>query len=128
MTDFRSPLGRAKGLGSAQEGSHHFWLQRLTAVFLIPLTLWLGIAIAMLPNIQLATLQAWVAFPVNAALLTAFLFIGLHHANLGLQVILQDYIAHYPTRLALLILLQFTSLLAALVALIAVIKLLLSGV
>ena len=69
MNDLRSPLSRVKGLGSAREGTSHFWHQRLTSLLLIPLVLWLGFSIAALP-LDHATLVRWVQQPlVTVALL-----------------------------------------------------------
>ena len=68
MADLRSPLSKVKGLGSAKEGTTHFWHQRLTALLLIPLVLWIGFSLAALP-VDHATLIAWIQQPLNTVLL-----------------------------------------------------------
>lgn len=88
----RSPLGRARGLGSAKAGAEHWWLQRVTAVALVPLTLWLAASIIMFVGNDHAEVRAWLQTPV-AAVLMVLLLIGLfYHMALGLQVIIEDYI------------------------------------
>ena len=63
MDDFRTPLSKVKGLGSAKEGTTHFWRQRVTALILIPLVLWAGYSLAVLP-VDHATLIGWVQHPL----------------------------------------------------------------
>ena len=70
---YRSPLGRARGLGSAKEGTHHFWVQRVTAVALIPLTLWFVFSLARLPSVDYDVVHWWVAAPSVAIALVLFL-------------------------------------------------------
>ena len=81
----RSPLGQAKGLGSAKEGTSHFWHQRLTALLMIPLVLWIGFSVAALPSAH-ADLVAWVQQPLVTAGLVLLVISLFYHAQLGLQV------------------------------------------
>ncbi len=89
---FRTPLSKARGLGSAKQGSHHWWIQRITAVGLIPLTLWFGVAVIMLPGAQYQDIVTWIASPWNSVLLIATIIAVFYHAILGLQVVIEDYI------------------------------------
>ena len=90
--NFQTPLARARGLGSAREGSHHWWRQRVTAIALFPLAFWLALAVADLPNASYQDVMAWVMVPWNSLLLISFIIIGFFHAMLGLQVVIEDYI------------------------------------
>jgi succinate dehydrogenase / fumarate reductase, membrane anchor subunit len=94
-TRMRSPLGRAIALGSAKEGVEHWWLQRLTAAALVPLTLWFVIAMIRLVGADVDTVREWVADPLPAILLVLFLIAAFWHASLGLEVIVEDYV-HTP--------------------------------
>jgi succinate dehydrogenase / fumarate reductase, membrane anchor subunit len=102
-TRMRSPLGRAIGLGSAKEGVEHWWLQRLTAVALVPLTLWFVIAIIRLAGADIDTVRDWVGSPLPAILLVLLLIAIFWHAFLGLQVVIEDYVHAEFAKLGLLI-------------------------
>jgi succinate dehydrogenase / fumarate reductase, membrane anchor subunit len=91
----RSPLGRALGLGSAKEGVEHWWLQRITAAALVPLSVWFVIAIIRLVGADIETVREWVSTPIPAILLVLILIATFWHASLGLQVVVEDYV-HTP--------------------------------
>jgi len=91
----RSPLGRALGLGSAKEGVEHWWLQRITAAALVPLSVWFVIAIIRLVGADIETVRDWVSTPMPAILLVLLLIATFWHASLGLQVVVEDYV-HTP--------------------------------
>ena len=99
----RSPLGRAVGLGSAKEGVEHWWLQRITAVALVPLTLWFVIAVIRLVRADVDTVGDWVGRPLPAILLVLLLIATFYHAALGLQVVIEDYVHAELTKLGLVI-------------------------
>ena len=90
--NFKSPLAKARGLGSAQQGTHHWWMQRVTAIALIPLSLWFAIAIASSADASYEQITDWIASPLNTLLLLSFIIAGLYHAMLGVQVVIEDYI------------------------------------
>ena len=91
-TQFRTPLKRALGLGSAESGTHHFIVQRITAVALVPLSLWaIWLALAAL-HADYAHARALVHAPFNAVLLIAFVLTVFWHAQLGVQVVIEDYV------------------------------------
>lgn len=125
--NFRTPLKRARGLGSAKDGTHHFITQRVTAIALIFLTLYvLGLLVWLIGG-DYASVRAAVANPCNAVLLIAFLLASFWHGQLGLQVIIEDYI-HTPwaavtSQLAVI----FVCVLAALASVLAVIRIALGG-
>jgi succinate dehydrogenase / fumarate reductase membrane anchor subunit len=101
-TRMRSPLGRAIGLGSAKEGVEHWWMQRITAVALVPLTLWFVIAIIGLVGADLETMQNWVSRPLPAILLVLLLIAIFYHVSLGLQVVVEDYVHAELAKLGLI--------------------------
>ena len=102
----RSPLGRAIGLGSAKEGVEHWWLQRITAVALVPLSLWFVIAIIRLVSADSDGVRDWVANPLPAIMLVLLLIATFYHAALGLQVVIEDYIHAELTKLALVVIVR----------------------
>lgn len=87
-----NPLAKVRGLGSAKEGTHHWIAQRMTAVALVPLTLWFVISLIGLIGADLSAVKAWLGSPFNAVLMILTLVAGFHHAQLGLQVVIEDYI------------------------------------
>ena len=102
MKSLRSPLGRVRGLGSAKDGTTHWWAQRVTAVALVPLTLWfVAVTVAMVGKAP-GDVAAWVADPLHATLLIALLVALFHHAQLGLQVVIEDYVHAEGAKLVLL--------------------------
>src|ERR1700738_4748182 len=100
----RSPLGRARGLGSARAGSKHWWAQRVTAVALVPLTLWFIWSVMHLTDASQADVADWLASPVRLALMLALIAATFHHLQLGLQVVVEDYVPQEGVKLALVIL------------------------
>ena len=123
----RSPLGRAIGLGSAKEGVDHWWLQRLTAIALVPLTLWFVAAVIGLAGAGWEEFVGWVSEPVSAVLLILLLVATFYHSALGLQVVIEDYVGNEAARLTLLIFVKLASVVLAALAVFAVLKLALAG-
>jgi succinate dehydrogenase / fumarate reductase membrane anchor subunit len=87
----RTPLGRVRGLGSARGGTHHWWMQRVTSIALLPLTLWFALSAASLAGAPHAEVTAWIGHPLNAVLLLAAIGLTFHHMAAGLQVVIEDY-------------------------------------
>lgn len=90
--DMRTPLARVRGLGSAKEGVQHWWMQRMTAVALVPLVLWFVISLIAHLGAPREELIAWLSSPVAATLMVALLVAVFYHAKLGIQVIIEDYV------------------------------------
>ena len=109
MSNFRTPLSRVKGLGSAKEGTDHFWVQRLTAIALIPLVLWLAFSIASLPSMDYLAMREWLSQPFNAIVMILFMTAGFYHSRLGLQVVIEDYIGSHGARTAAIIAVTFVA-------------------
>jgi len=123
----RSPLGRAIGLGSAKEGVEHWWRQRVTAVALVPLTLWFVIAVIGLVGADHAVFVAWVRSPMPAILLVLLLVATFYHTALGLQVVIEDYIHREGMRLAALLIMRFLCIVFAVRGIFAVLKMALAA-
>jgi succinate dehydrogenase / fumarate reductase membrane anchor subunit len=118
--DYRSELGRVRGLGSAKEGVHHWWMQRLTALALIPLSLWLVAALVAHTGADHAAVTAWIGQPVTVGLLVLLIGITFYHAQLGLQVVIEDYVHNEGVKIAGLLLVKAAALLLALAGILAV--------
>jgi succinate dehydrogenase / fumarate reductase membrane anchor subunit len=103
----RTPLARATGLGSARSGTVHFWRQRMSAVALIPLSIWFVVSALSLVGANLAEALVFLADPMNAILMFLFLFAALYHMTLGVQVVIEDYIHGERTKLLFLMLNRF---------------------
>lgn len=102
----RSPLGRAIGLGSAKEGVDHWWAQRITAIALVPLSLWFVGAIIGLVGGDIETVQNWVSLPLPAILVILLLIATFYHVSLGLQVVIEDYVHTELAKLGLVVVLR----------------------
>ncbi|GAB3355212.1 succinate dehydrogenase, hydrophobic membrane anchor protein [Lysobacter tyrosinilyticus] len=123
----RTPLKTARGLGSAKDGTHHFVLQRITAVALIFLSLYVVGLIISLVGGDYETVRASVANPCHAVLLIAFVISAFWHAKLGLQVIIEDYV-HTPWSATLLQLANiFVCVLAAIASVLAIVRIVLGA-
>ena len=117
----RSPLGRALGPGSAGTGTGHFLSQRLSAVALVPLTLWLAVALVTLPSLDFYTVTAWVAAPLHAVLLVLLVLALVWHSSLGTQVVVEDYVHSSGRRVALLTVLRLIHVALAVAGIFAVV-------
>lgn len=118
----RTPLSEARGLGSAKEGVGHWWHQRLTAVALVPLTLWFGFSVALLGSADYYTVIDWLAYPVNAVLMILLLAVGFWHGALGVQEVIEDYIAGEGKKLVLVLLVQLGAAVLALAGIFSVLR------
>jgi succinate dehydrogenase / fumarate reductase, membrane anchor subunit len=119
----RSPLGRAMGLGSAKEGVEHWWRQRMTALVLVPLTLWFVIAVIALVGADRAAMIAWLHNPMAATLLILLIATSFYHAALGLQVVIEDYVHGEAMKLTALIVMRVLCVLFVVRGVLAVLKL-----
>ena len=101
----KTPLGRVLGLGSAKDGTGHWWVQRLSAVALVPLTLWFAVALVTLPDFSHPALTAFLAGPLNGALMILLVGVLLYHSQLGVQVVVEDYVHGAGLKVVTLVLL-----------------------
>lgn len=118
----RTPLAEARGLGSAKEGVGRWWHQRLTAVALVPLTLWFGFSVALLGSADYYTVIDWIAHPVNAVLMILLLAAGFWHGALGVQEVIEDYVSTEWKKVVLLLLVQLAAVVLALAGVFAVLR------
>lgn len=98
-----SPLNRAIGLGSAKTGAQHWWLQRVSAVALIPLGLWLALSLFAFEDYGYAAVAAWLQGPVTSILLVLTVLVLSYHSYLGVQVVIEDYVHEAGLKAAMLI-------------------------
>jgi succinate dehydrogenase / fumarate reductase membrane anchor subunit len=120
----RSALGRVRGLGSAKSGTAHWWSQRLSAIALVPLTLWFIGSLVVLAGASHGEIAAWVSSPIVASLLVLLIATTFYHSFLGLQVVIEDYVHNEPLKLATLIVVQGASFVLALIGIVSVFMLL----
>lgn len=118
----RSPLSRARGLGSANEGLHHWIAQRLTAIALVPLSLWFIVMLLCLVGSDHAAAVERLQSPITASLLILFIVMLFYHAQLGMQVIIEDYVHGHWQKITSLVLLKFIAVFAALASIVAVLR------
>jgi succinate dehydrogenase / fumarate reductase membrane anchor subunit len=118
----QTPLGRVRGLGSAGNGVHHWWVQRLAALALVPLAVWLLVSLLTLPSLDFVTLVSWMAGTWTASLLTLFVIIASWHSSLGIQVILEDYVHDEGLKTLSLVLSGFVHAVLAAVGVFAVLR------
>ena len=127
MSHLQTPLAKVKGMGSAKDGTHHFWVQRLTALALVPLTIWFCLSIAALPEATYAVVVTWLQSPFNSVMLGLSLFAAFYHLQLGLQVILEDYISSSHIRLFSIIAVKLLSVFFAALGIFSIIKVSVGG-
>ncbi len=100
-------LGRVRGLGSAKQGAHHWWMQRVTAAGNLLLVSWFVISLVRLPSLSYEVVTGWMASPLVAIALMLLSVNVFWHLRLGLQVLMEDYVHNEASRLGMLILLNF---------------------
>ena len=127
MKSLGTPLGRVRGLGSANEGTHHWWLERMTSAALVPLTLWFIVSMVTAIHYDYAQLSTWIARPLNSALLVLFVVVMFHHAILGMEVVIEDYVHHDGVRLTALVGTKFLLIPCAVIGVIAVLRIAIGG-
>ena len=119
--NLRTPLSNAKGLGSAKEGASHWWIQRLTSVALVPLTVWLVFVIVSFEELTYGAAIAWMQSPLVAVSLALLVVVMFYHLLLGVQVIIEDYV-HGWLKIASLVLLNFACIVLVFIGLFSIIK------
>ena len=125
--EMRSSLGRARGLGSANEGVHHWWLQRVTAIALVSLGIWFVFQVVGLIGADYAAFKAWLSGFGNAILLVTLVIVLFYHAALGMQVVIEDYVGRESCRIATLLIVKFALFLMAVSCVLAIAKVAIGG-
>jgi succinate dehydrogenase / fumarate reductase membrane anchor subunit len=123
----RSPLKLVLGAGSARQGVHHWWVQRLTSVALVPLSIWFLVSLLSLPSLDYWVVSAWMAQGSSALLLILLVLVGAWHSKLGLQVIVEDYVHGVGARTLTLVAITFAHVLIGAAGVFAVLKVALRG-
>ena len=118
----RSPLGKVRGLGSAKEGVAHWWAQRMTAVALVPLVIWFVASVCAMVGSDIGTVREWIGTPLVSILLVLFVIATFHHAQLGLQVVLEDYVHTEWLKIASIALVKFAAIALAVAAIFSIVK------
>ena len=125
--DYRTPLAKVRGLGSAKAGTSHWWMQRITAVALIPLSFWLISFLDLSLNAPYQQTVEWLTSPLNTVCMVAWVLAVFYHAAMGLQVVIEDYVAAEGVKIVAVWTVHLSFLMLALAALIAVFRTLLIG-
>jgi succinate dehydrogenase / fumarate reductase membrane anchor subunit len=118
----KTPLGQVRGLGSARSGTHHWWMQRVTAVALVPLTLWFILSLMVHAGADYSQMSVWLASPFNAIMMLLLIGATFHHLQLGLQVVVEDYIHGEGAKVAVMMAIKLASVALAVAAAFAVLK------
>ncbi len=118
----RAPLQRVRGHGSAKEGVEHWWMQRLTAIALVPLTIWIVASLAFLAGASHAEMSAWIAHPGVGIFLVLLIVAVFYHAKLGMQVVIEDYVHAKPVKVTCLIANSFGAIFLAAICIYSVLK------
>ena len=126
--ELRSPLSRVRGLGPAKEGgTGHWWAVRITAIALVPLVVWFVISALSMVGADYAQFRAWAGAHGNPVLLILLTIAIYHHGQLGLQVIIEDYIHHEAAHFTALILVKLGALFLAVYTIFSVVRLTFGG-
>jgi succinate dehydrogenase / fumarate reductase membrane anchor subunit len=118
----RSPLGRVLGLGSARDGTSHWWAERVSSVALVPLTLWFLFSLLLLPSLDFTVLRTWLAVPMSGFLTLLLVVVLTYHAYLGSVVIVEDYVHEHGAKLTLMVSLRFLFVLCGGASLFAILR------
>lgn len=122
MNSLRSPMGRVLGLGSARDGTGHWWTQRVSAVAVLLLGLWLLLSLLFLPGLGHGDFVAWLARPWNAVLMLLLIVTLAVHSDLGVQVVIEDYVHQPFLKTASLVAQRFAHVLVAAASVFAVLR------
>jgi len=123
----RSPLGRVLGTGAAHDGVRHWWMQRLTSIALVPLTVWFVVSLLALPSLGYGTVIAWMSQSWTALLLILLVLTAAWHSQLGVRVVVEDYIHGAGARTLTLVLTGFAHVLLAAAGVFAILKVAFGG-
>ena len=122
-----TPLARVRGLGSAKEGVSHWWAQRVSAIALVPLTLWFVYSVVVLTGANQAGVRLWLSRPASAILMSLFIVTTFYHAVLGIQVIVEDYVHREGVKVISLLLVKALAVLLAAATLFTVLRIAVGG-
>ena len=118
----QTPLAAVRGLGSAKSGLHHWWNQRMTAVAMVPLVIWMVSLCILMTGASYQDALAIASHPANATVLILFVAVGFWHAILGLQVILEDYVAAEGLRLVIIVVIRMFAIALAALSILSILR------
>ncbi|WP_417458817.1 succinate dehydrogenase, hydrophobic membrane anchor protein [Kordiimonas sp.] len=127
MADMKTPLAKVRGLGSAKDGTHHWWLQRVTAIANIPLVIFMVISFVGNVGKSHAEWVAWLKQPFASVLVILFVANFVYHMRLGLQVIVEDYVHDKGTKIASMLVITFACVLIAALSIFSVLRIAFGG-
>ena len=119
----RSPLGRVLGLGTAKDGTSHWWAQRVSGAAMAFLGLWFAWSLATMSGFSYLEAVAFISRPLNSVLLLLLSVTMAYHSFLGIQVVIEDYVHGHGLKIALLVLSRFAHVFLAVAAVYAILKL-----
>jgi succinate dehydrogenase / fumarate reductase membrane anchor subunit len=122
QAQLQTPLARVRGMGASGTGAHHWWMQRVTSIALLPLTIWFVFAMASNAGMTHAEALAWIGRPFNAVLLLALIGLTFHHTASGLQVVIEDYANSEWIKIALILVVKGVCWLLGIAAALAVLR------
>jgi succinate dehydrogenase / fumarate reductase membrane anchor subunit len=122
QAQLQSPLARVRGAGSAKSGTHHWWMQRVSSIALLPLTIWFIVSLATNAGMSHAEVLIWIGTPFNAVLLLALIALTFQHTASGLQVIIEDYTNQEGLKIGLILLVKGLCWLLGIAAALAVLR------
>ena len=120
--DLTTPLNRVLGLGTAKSGVEHWWAQRLSAVALVPLGLWLAVSLLALGDLSYDSVVAWMRAPIRAVLLLLTVVTVVYHSHLGVQVVIEDWVHGKGAKVTGLVLSAFAHFFLLFAAVFAILK------
>ena len=123
----RSPISRVTGLGTAKDGAGHWWSQRVTSVALVLLGMWFIASLLRMPSFGHELVTSWIAMPVNAVLLLLLIGTLVSHSQLGVQVVVEDYVHHHGLKIGTMMVLTFAHVVLAALAMFAVLRIAFGG-
>jgi len=127
MVDLRSDLARVRGLGSAKDGVHHWWVQRLSAVALVPLGIWFVVSAITLAGVSLDGFRIWLNTGANVFLMILFVATLFYHLKLGLQVVIEDYVHREKAKVVSLMINTFANIFVGAFSVFALLKVAFGG-
>ncbi len=127
MVDLRSDLARVRGLGSAKDGVHHWWVQRLSAIALVPLGIWFVVSAIKLAGVPLPAFKLWLNTGANVFLMVLFVGTLFYHLKLGLQIVIEDYLHVEKTKVVALMLNTFATIFVGAFSIFALVKVAFGG-
>lgn len=125
--DLQTPLAKVRGLGSAKAGTSHFWMQRVTAITLIPLSFWMVSFTNQLLTASHSEVVVWLAGPIDTSIAIAWIIAAFYHAVLGLQVVIEDYVHTEWLKITSIWIMKLSFFFFALAAIVAIFRISLLG-